>query len=99
MTGMSVGREDRPRTGPAQFLLRLLFPGARGHVELRVQRFGREDHEEVVGVGSQGGDQAAGAGDADVQERLVARGIRRHGSMPARMAASAFSGSLSTTTK
>jgi hypothetical protein len=44
-----------------------------------VQALGGQEDEKVVGVGGEGGDQAAGAVDGDVAQGFVARGISEDG--------------------
>ena len=79
VAGDGVRREYGVGAGAPHFLFGALLGGARGDVDLRIEALGGEQDEEVIGVGGEGGDQAAGALDADLAQGLVAGGIGGHG--------------------
>ena len=78
MAGDGVRGENGIGAGAAHFLFGALFGGARGDVDARIQAFGGEQHEQVVGIGGQRGDQAAGVLDAHLVQGFVAGGIGGH---------------------
>ena len=75
LTGDGVGGENDVCAGAAEFAFGLLFTDACGDGKNWIEGFGGEDEVGVVGVGGEGGDEAASAVNTGIAEDFIARGI------------------------
>src|ERR1022692_2452467 len=108
MAGDGVGGEDCVGARAAHLILGALFGRAGGHVDLRIEELRRQQHEQVVGVGGQRAHQSFGARHAHTSPLARATPTATRvssrvesaatASIPAAMAFSTRSWSISTTT-
>ena len=71
-----IRRQHAIRAGPQQLRLGIVGLGAADDEEVRLQEARGEHGVDVLGVGADGGDQAACAVDADPLQDLFAAGVR-----------------------
>ena len=82
VAGAVVGSEHEVRARAAHLLFGSFLVDARRQTQARVQRLGRQNQKQVVGIRTQRGDQTAGLADTQIAQRIVIAGIGRHAQHP-----------------